>query len=332
MSSPEIPKNKKAARPAEDSPVPPVELASENSPPDNLRATLEDLGAKAGDYLKGLASWRLVETKSDAAAGEPDPILVSLKKITSWGLNEEKGGAPAPLGPVGEDPLAKPVREAGAYLRDLELFKPGEAAAEYRDQAAADLNKLGSVLKDAASWRGATLTGLFSWRVVEGDAEQPRDASDTIRGSLQGFVDLGHQAADFLKGLASGRPAEAAADEAASEPGPLAASLKDIATWRFSLKNLATWRFGAEAAALPEAAETEAAPLEESLGKPFADLAQQTGDYLKGLATWRMTEGGGEAAREPAEPDTKAPAAPAEEPYKFDVLASALTRNDVRRP
>jgi hypothetical protein len=156
---------------------------------------------------------------------------------------------------------------------------------------------------------------------------EPRDQTDSFRNSLKGFADVGHQASDFLKGIGSGRTAEAASDEAARNPDSILSSLKEIATWRFNLKNVATWRLTNE----PDA-EPDAASLESSVEKPFADLAHQAGDYLKGLATWRMTESSSDKAAPEVKTEAAAPAGVEPEPYKFDVLTSALTRNEVKRP
>lgn len=286
-----------------------------DSRPDSFQDSIEELGHRAGDYLKGLATWRLVETKT-ADAGEPDPILTSLKKITTWGLTEDPREGPFSP-PRAEDPLVERVHQAGDYLNSLDLFRPGAALVEQQRQAGDYFNRLGAVLKDAASWRSSTFKGLVSWRLDEG-AETAR-SDDSIRGSLQGFVDLGRQASEFLKGKSSGQAAEAAAEEAPSDPNSLAASLKDLATWRLSLKELATWR-------VAEAKDAEEGAPEANLEKTFADLAHQTGDYLKGLATWRVTEAdSAESSAEPVAAETAKPS------VDLDLLTAAFSRKDFPR-
>jgi hypothetical protein len=309
-------------------------------------AALLGLGNRAGDVLKGLASWRLIETKSGEPAGEPDPIWVSLKKLTTWGLTEDRSEGPyrTRRNSVDEDPVIEWFHQVEAYLKSLDLFKPGTAVVEYKERSGAYLNHLGSVLKDAASWRGSSLMGLLSWRLVESGSDRAARSGDSVRGSLQGFVDLWRRSGDSLKGLATWRVTESASDGAPREPDPLLASLKSLALWRVSLKDLATWRF-------TESSGAEREPVtRDSSQDLFADLWGQVGDYLKGLATWRVTDAGApEVASDPnsfwnslknlaswrlPEPrkDLKTSiGVETEEPYKFDVLTSALTRNEVRR-
>jgi hypothetical protein len=312
-------------------------------------AVLFGFGHKTGEYLKGLASWRLVETESGAPkssqpAGDEDPLWATLKKITYWGLTEDRREGPFRdrRNYVDEDPIVEWYHQARAYLKSLELFKPGPAATEYKQRTGAYLNRLGATLKDAASWRTSTLKGFLSWR-LDGAGESASGSEGSWRGSLQGFADMWRRSGGYLKGVATWRVTDAGSEATDRDPDPLLASLKSLALWRVSLKDLATWRFTERSDAEPDRAERDASQ------DQFLELWRQAGDYLKGLATWRVTEGGGsEAASDPdsfgnalkalatwrlPEPrkETMAPLVETEPAYKFDVLASALSRNDVRR-
>jgi hypothetical protein len=194
---------------------------------------------------------------------------------------------------------------------------------EQQRQAGDYFNRLGSVLKDAASWRSSTFKGLVSWRLEEGAGAETARSEDSIRGSLQPFVDLGRQASDFFQGrAASAETTDAATDAAPDDPHSLAASLKDLATWRLSLKDLATWRVAEAKDAEADAAET---PGGSNLEKSFADLAHQTGDYLKGLVTWRVTESADAADLAGAEPIAAEPAKPS---VDLDLLTAAFSRKN----
>ncbi len=304
-------------------------------------AALLGLGRRTGDYLKGLASWRLIEAKGGDAAGEPDPLWVAMKKFTTWGLTEDRREGPFRVrrnSPY-EDPILEWFHQVEAYLKSLELFKPGAAVVEYQQKTDSYFNRLGSVLKDAASWRGSTLRGLISWKVVSDEAAP---SGDSIRGSLQGFVDLWRRSGDSLKGFATWHVTDSVGGETARDPDPLLASLKSLALWRVSLKDLATWRFTETSDAAREPA------IRDSSQDQFAGLWSQAGDYLKGLATWRVTEGDQPVSdpnslwnalknlaswRLPEErKEANTSLVDTAEPYKFDVLTSALTRNEVRGP
>jgi hypothetical protein len=64
----------------------PKDLLPDTGPKDSFAAAAQMMGAG----LKSLATWRLVETKSDKPGSEPDPFWKNLKNLASWKAPEPK--------------------------------------------------------------------------------------------------------------------------------------------------------------------------------------------------------------------------------------------------
>jgi hypothetical protein len=82
MSSPDPSKKKKAVSSTEAPPA--ASPFSSHQDPVGAAAQM----AAAG--LKALASWRLVEAKSEDAASEPDPLWSNLKNLLTWRAPEAR--------------------------------------------------------------------------------------------------------------------------------------------------------------------------------------------------------------------------------------------------